>query len=154
MIARLHAMYQRSIKIIIFPIFIFLALTLTSVALTAMQSPSVLIGSKLHYAWTQKHIGLIKRISGGCLSWKPSVHLDAVISYVQFHLDIWHWLGSRRPGSCTLGYCKTLSWTATILNSMGHWGLFHGVNKQPYILLYKVRSCFERDFCLLKFCVN
>jgi len=154
MIARLHAMYQRSIKILIFPIFIFLALTLTSVVLTAMQSPAVLIGSKLNYTWPQKHIGLIKRISGGCLSRKPSVHLDAAISCVQFTLVIWLWLGSRRPGSCTLGYCKTLSWTATILNSMEHWGLFHGVNKQPYILFYKVRSCVECDFCLLKFCVN
>jgi hypothetical protein len=60
---------------------------------------------------------------------------------IRVDLDIGHCLGDPRTVSCNVDCCKTLSRIARILKTMGRWGLFHGISKEPRVLLRKVRSC-------------
>jgi len=60
---------------------------------------------------------------------------------IRVDLDIGHCLGDPRTVSCNVDCCKTLSRIARILKTMGRWGLFHGISKEPRVLLCKVRSC-------------
>jgi hypothetical protein len=140
-IARLHAMYRRSMKVLGF-----LVITLTAVTVAAgvdvVKGSNGISGGMLR-SWIKDSYPDTTNTRGIRGLQQPHVlfkHYWRLRKTDDWDLDIWHWMGNSRTVSRLLGCCKALPWTATITNRMDRWGLFHDVNKNTYPLLHSVSS--------------
>jgi len=146
MIARLHAMYQRSRKVLIFLVVIFLAITIINVVIAAIITTQI-TGGKLWLC--MKCLGASGSFENtrGIRSLRHlSVHTwprgRFPISDVH-DLDTWYCMGGPCTVSRGLDFCQAFPWTTTALNKWDYWGLFHGVDENSRELLCEVRSQFE-----------
>jgi hypothetical protein len=55
-------------------------------------------------------------------------------------------MGDPRTVSGSMGCCKAFPWTATTVDRMGSWGLFHSINWNSCVLLRKVSSRFHCSY--------
>jgi len=139
-IARLHAMHQRSRKILIFLIAVYAPVTIACVVISVILS-SYISGGKfqLQNSAHQAH-GMTTR--GARPLWYLSVHLcgKEPSSSDSRYLGTRRCMGGSRAVSCGLGCCTTLPWSATTIDRMGCWELIQGVGENLRVLFCSVSS--------------
>ena len=146
-------MYQRSRKILIFLVVTFLAVTITTVVIVAIQS-SHLIWGKL-----QSNEYIIASSSHKTNArWSDLIWCLSLLycQRRQFQcdcrgLDTQYGMGSPRTLPRNMDYCNTLHWTAPVADRMENRGLLHGANKDPCALLCSVSLQFH---CMILFRSN
>jgi hypothetical protein len=119
MITRLHAMYQRSRKVLIFLVVIFLAITIANAVIIAIMTMQI-TGGKLWLCMTcLEASGSLKNTRGICSLRHLSVPiwLRERFPISGFRdLDTWYCMGCPYTVSHGLDCCKALPWTTTALN--------------------------------------
>jgi len=141
MIVRLHAMYQRSRGMLIFPIVTCLALVVACGVIIVLYNSSFSGGefwSMMNDFSTQAHGGTIR---GPCAVWHLWLHCHEIRLVLEpggRSLDHRNCIGSPCTVPCSMDCCKTPSWTATKTDRTGRWELFNSFNKIPHVLLCRV----------------
>jgi hypothetical protein len=110
MISRLHAMYQRSRKVLVFLCVIFLAFQIACMVILAIEIKGS-SGSELHRFQTCVPLTYQTHISRVCLVRCSSVQYQRGLArrtFVKDDLGIGDCMGDPRIVSCSLDCCKTL----------------------------------------------
>jgi len=142
-VVRLHAMYQRSRKMLIFLLLFFLAFQIAACVMAGIHGMGVSYGKLRLQISDLCASGYRTNIRGVHLLWRLSVWWQLFGKrriYDGGGLDIGPRMGDPHTVFSSLDCCKTLPWAATIIKWMDSCRLFHGIDRKSRVLLRKVSS--------------